>query len=101
MLDRSGDRAGLYGALNDVAVIEVMSGRYGQAIQTVERLLALRSVPDLHRTIGWLHLMLAQLRDRTGDSIGAQAALHVATAVFGQIGERHGLAAVERRAAMR
>jgi tetratricopeptide (TPR) repeat protein len=97
MLDRSGDRAGLYGALNNVAMIEVMSGRYGQAIQTVERQLALRSVPDIH-PVGWQHLMLAQLRQRTGDSVGAQAALHAATTVFGQIGERDGLAAVERTA---
>jgi predicted ATPase/DNA-binding SARP family transcriptional activator len=99
MLDRSGDRAGLYGALNNVAMIEVMSGWYGQAIQTVERQLALRSVPDIH-PVGWQHLMLAQLRQRTGDSVGAQAALHAATTVFRQIGERDGLAAVER-AAMR
>jgi predicted ATPase len=101
MLDRSGDRAGLYGALGNVAVIEIMSGRYEQAIQTIERLLAVRAVPDLHRSIGWQHLMLAQLRERTGDSVGAQAALQAATTVFGQIGERQGLAAVQRADAAR
>jgi len=101
MLDRSGDQAGLYGALNNLAVIEIMSGRYRQAIETIERLLALRAVPDLYCSIGWQHLMLGQLRERTGDSVGAQAALQAASTVFGQIGERQGLAAVERGAVVR
>ena len=101
MLDRSGDRPGLTGALVNVTAIEIIAGRYGQAIQTVERLLALRAVPDLHRSVGWIHLLLAQLRERTGDSVGAEAALRAATAVFGRIGELRGLAAVENPAAAR
>ncbi len=101
MLDRSGDRPGLSGALNNVAAIEIIAGRYGQAVQTVERLLALRAVPDLHRSVGWNHLLLAQLRERTGDRVGAEAALRAATAVFGRIGELRGLAAVENADAAR
>jgi predicted ATPase/DNA-binding SARP family transcriptional activator len=101
MLDRSGDRPGLSGALDNVAAIEIIAGRYGQAVQTVERLLALRAVPDLHRSVGWNHLLLAQLRERTGDSVGAEAALRAATTVFGRIGELRGLAAVENAAAAR
>jgi tetratricopeptide (TPR) repeat protein len=101
MLDRSGDRPGLTGALVNVAAIEIIAGRYDQAVKTVERLLALRAVPDLHRSVGWNHLLLAQLRERTGDSVGAEAALHAATAVFDRIGELRGLAAVENAAAAR
>jgi len=101
MLDRSGDRPGLSGALNNLAVIEIIAGRYGRAIQTVERLLSLRAVPDLHRSIGWNHLLLAQLRRRTGDGVGADAARQAARAVFLEIGEREGLTAVQDTAAAR
>ena len=97
MLDRSGDRPGQSGALNNLAAIEIISGRYQQAVQTVERLLALRAVPDFHRSVGWQHLLLAQLRERTGDSVGAEAALRAAAAVFGRIGERRGLDRRRRR----
>lgn len=98
MLDRSGDRPGLSGALNNLAAIEIIAGRYGQAAQTVERLLALRAVPDFHRSVGWSHMLLAQLRERTGEHVRAEAARRAATAVFGQIGERLGMAAVESAA---
>ena len=98
MLDRSGDRPGLSGALNNLAAIEIIAGRYGQAAQTVERLLALRAVPDFHRSVGWSHLLLAQLRERTGEHVRAEAARRAATAVFDQIGERLGMAAVESAA---
>ena len=66
MLDRSGDRPGSSGALNNLAAIEIIAGRYGQAAQTVERLLALRAVPDFHRSVGWSHMLLAQLRGAYG-----------------------------------
>jgi hypothetical protein len=95
MLDRSGDRPGLSGALNNLAAIEIIAGRYQQAAQTVERLLALRAVPDYHRSAGWNHLLLAQLRERTGDPVRAEAARRAAIAVFEQIGERHGMTAVK------
>lgn len=94
LLDRSGDRPGLSGALNNLAAIEVISGRPAQAARTLERLLALRAVPDSHRSVGWQHLFLAQLRDRIGDNVGAEAAWRAAIAVFERIGEREGLAAV-------
>jgi tetratricopeptide (TPR) repeat protein len=101
MLDRSGDRPGLSGALDNLAAIEIISGRFDHAVQAVERLLALRAVPDFHRSVGWNHLLLAQLRDRTRDTVGAEAAFRAARTVFDQIGERHGLAAVENAAAAR
>ena len=88
LLDRSGDRPGLSGALNNLAAIEVISGRPGQAARTLERLLALRAVPDSHRSVGWQHLLLAQLRNRIGDNVGAEAAWRAAIAVFERIGER-------------
>jgi hypothetical protein len=95
MLDHSGDQAGRMSALMNLAAIEVISGRYQQAAQTIEGLLALRAVPDLHRSVGWEHLMLAQLRERTGDSVGAEAALRAARAVFLRIGDRQGLAVAD------
>jgi predicted ATPase/DNA-binding SARP family transcriptional activator len=101
MLDRSGDRPGLSGALNNLAAIEIIEGRYGRAIQTVERLLSLRAVPDLHRSIGWNHFLLSQLRKRTGERVGADAARRAAQAVFLQIGDQDGLTAVQDTAATR
>jgi hypothetical protein len=56
--------------------------------------LAMRAVPDLDRPVGWRHRLLAQLRDRMGDGVGAEAGKRAAIAVFGRIGEREGLAAV-------
>jgi hypothetical protein len=67
----------------------------------VEKLLGLRAVPDFHRSKGWQHLLLAQLRAQIGDVVGAEAALRAATAVFGRIGERQGLAAVDSAIAAR
>jgi predicted ATPase/DNA-binding SARP family transcriptional activator len=100
MLDHSGDQAGRMSALMNLAAIEVISGRYQQAAQTIERLLALRALPDLHRSVGWEHLLLAQLRERIGDGVGAEAALRAARAAFLRIGDRQGLGvadAVARR----
>jgi tetratricopeptide (TPR) repeat protein len=101
ILDRSGDRPGLTASLINLAAIEIISGQYGRAIQAIEKLLSMRAVPDFHRSVGWSHLLLAQLRERTGDSVGAEAALRAATAVFRRIGERQGLAAIDDLAAMR
>lgn len=98
MLDRSGDNPGPW--LTNLAAIESITGRHRQAAQMVERLLGLRVLPDLFRLRGWNHLMLAQLRERTGDGVGAEAALRAARAVFLRIGDRQGLAvadAVARR----
>ena len=93
MMDRSGDNPGVW--LTNLAAIESISGRHKQAAHTVERLLGLRVLPDLHRSVGWNHLMLAQLRERTGDGVGAEAALRAARAVFLRIGDRQGLAVAD------
>ena len=98
MLERSGDRPGHMGALNNIAAIEIISGRHSQALETVEKLLGLRAVPDFHRSKGWQHLLLAQLRARAGDRVGGEAALRAAAVVFTRIGERQGLAAVDNAA---
>ena len=47
ILDRSGDLPGHAGALNNLAVAEVLTGRPGQAIDLIERALALRATPAL------------------------------------------------------
>jgi predicted ATPase/DNA-binding SARP family transcriptional activator len=94
MLDRAGDMPGYVGALSNVAAVEVLTGRPGQAIEALERALARRGVPDSHRSVGWQCILLAGLCARAGDRPAAAAALAAAAECFGQIGERRGLAAV-------
>jgi len=89
MLDRSGDRTGHAGALNNLAVAEVLTGRPGQAIGLIEQALALRATPSL----GWQHMLLAGLREMSGEVAAALAALAAARGCFEQIGEGRGLAA--------
>jgi tetratricopeptide (TPR) repeat protein len=90
MLDRSGDLTGHAGALNNLAVAEVLAGRPGQAIGLIERALALRAIPSL----GWQYMLLAGLREMSGEIAAAVAALAAARGSFEQLGERRGLAAV-------
>ncbi|HYB85423.1 MAG TPA: tetratricopeptide repeat protein, partial [Streptosporangiaceae bacterium] len=89
MLDRSGDLPGHAGALNNLAVAEVLTGRPGHAIGLIERALALRATPS----VGWQYMLLAGLRERSGESAAAVAALAAARGCFEHIGEARGLAA--------
>jgi Tetratricopeptide repeat len=89
MLDRSGDLTGHAGALNNLAVAEVLTGRPGQAIGLIERALALRATPSL----GWQYMLLAGLREMSGEIAAAVAALAAARGCFEQLGERRGLMA--------
>jgi hypothetical protein len=90
MMDRSGDLTGHAGALNNLAVAEVLSGRPEQAISLLEQALALRAIPGL----GWQYMLLAGLREMSGETAAAVAALAAARGCFEQLGERRGLAAV-------
>jgi len=89
MLDRSGDLTGHAGALNNLAVAEVLTGRPEQAIGLLEQALALRPIPSL----GWQYMLLASLREMSGEIAAAVAALAAARSSFEQLGERRGLAA--------
>jgi predicted ATPase/DNA-binding SARP family transcriptional activator len=89
MMDRSGDLTGHAGALNNLAVAEVLSGRPEQAISLLEQALALRALPGL----GWQHMLLAGLREMSGEIAAAVAALAAARGCFELLGERRGLAA--------
>jgi tetratricopeptide (TPR) repeat protein len=89
MLDRSGDLTGHAGALNNLAVAEVLTGRPGQAIGLIERAMALRATPGL----GWQYMLLAGLREASGEIAAAVAALEAARGCFEKFGERRGLAA--------
>ena len=62
MLDWSGDLPGHAGALNNLAVAEVLAGRPAQAIALIERGLALRATPS----VGWQYMLLACLREMSG-----------------------------------
>jgi predicted ATPase len=89
MLDRSGDLTGHVGALNNLAVAEVLTGHQEQAIGLIERALALRATPGL----GWQYMLLAGLREMSGETAAAVAAVAAARGCFEQLGERRGLAA--------
>jgi predicted ATPase/DNA-binding SARP family transcriptional activator len=89
MMDRSGDLTGHAFALNNLAVAEVLTGRPEQAIGLIEQALALRAIPGL----GWQYMLLAGLRERSGEIAAAAAALAAARGCFEQLGERRGLAA--------
>ena len=92
ILDRSGDLPGHHGALNNLAVVEILSGHPAQAIDALERALAL-GIPNTHRSVGWQYTLLAGLRETSGDDAAATA-LTVARECFQRIGERRGLDAV-------
>jgi tetratricopeptide (TPR) repeat protein len=93
ILDRSTDIPGHHGALNNLAVVEILGGRPAQATDALERAIAL-GVPDTQRSSGWQYILLAGLRQRSGDPAGATAALTAARECFQRIGERRGLGAV-------
>jgi tetratricopeptide (TPR) repeat protein len=93
ILDRSADIPGHHGALNNLAVVEILGGRPAQATDALERAIAL-GVPDTQRSSGWQYILLAGLRQRSGDPAGATAALTAARECFQRIGERRGLGAV-------
>jgi predicted ATPase/DNA-binding SARP family transcriptional activator len=89
ILDRSGDLPGHAGALNNLAVAEVLTGCPEQAIALIDRALALRATPS----VGWQYMLLAGLREMSGEIAAAEAALATARGCFEQNGERRGLAA--------
>jgi tetratricopeptide (TPR) repeat protein len=89
MMDRSGDLTGHAGALNNLAVAEVLGGRPEHAIGLLEQALALRAIPSF----GWQYMLLAGLREMSGDIAAAVAALAAARGCFELLGERRGLAA--------
>ena len=68
---------------------EVLADRPGQAIGLVEQALALRAIPSL----GWQYMLLASLREMSGEIAAAVTALAAARGCFEHIGERSGLAA--------
>jgi predicted ATPase/DNA-binding SARP family transcriptional activator len=89
MMDRSGDLTGHAGALNNLAVAEVLSGRPAQALGLLEQALALRAIPSL----GWQYMLLAGLREMSGETAAAVAAVAAARGSFELLGERRGLTA--------
>jgi predicted ATPase/DNA-binding SARP family transcriptional activator len=97
MLERSGDLPGYVGALSNLGVAEVLAGRPAEAIEAVERALALRAVPDTHRSVGWQHAFVAALHSNAGHAAAAADLLTAARACFEQIGDRRGLAAIDAR----
>ena len=103
VLDRSGDLPGHHGALNNLAVAEALSGRPAQAIEVLERSLAVAGGYGV-AALGQLAVRDARgLAPKVGDLAAAGAALTAARECFQEIGERRGLDAIaglERRGAV-
>jgi tetratricopeptide (TPR) repeat protein len=93
VLDRSGDMPGHHGALNNLAVVEYLSGRPAQAVDALQRSLALGGLLGIQRSVGWQYGLLAGLLQRTGDRAAASS-FAAARDYFRQIGEQRGLDAV-------
>lgn len=96
MMEESGDIAGLSVASVNAAVIEVLLGDLSAALIWLDRALAVFPIPGGHRSLGWLHLLRAHVLRQLGKADGAMRSCAAAEAMFQQLGEQHGLAAVQR-----
>jgi hypothetical protein len=66
------------------------------ALIWLDRALAVFPIPGAHRSLGWLHLLRAHVLRQLGDADGSIISADAAQTVFSQLGERRGLAAVQR-----
>jgi tetratricopeptide (TPR) repeat protein len=96
MMEESGDIAGFSVASVNAAVIEVLLGDLSAALIWLDRALAVFPIPGGHRSLGWLHLLRAHVLRQLGKADGAMRSCAAAEAMFQQLGEQHGLAAVQR-----
>lgn len=96
MMERSGDTAGFTVAGINIAVTEILSGDLAAALSWLDRSLARFPIPGGHRSLGWLQLLRAYGLWQLGESDDAGAAIAAAQATFAGLGERRGLAAVQR-----
>jgi hypothetical protein len=95
-MEESGDIAGISVASVNVAVAEVLLGDLRAALTWLDRALAAFPIPGGHRSLGWLHLLRAHVMRELGNADSFTRSSAAAEAMFRQLGEQRGLAAVQR-----
>jgi predicted ATPase/DNA-binding SARP family transcriptional activator len=96
LMEESGDIAGISVASVNVAVAEVLLGDLRAALTWLDRALAAFPIPGGHRSLGWLHLLRAHVMRELGSADSFTRSSAAAEAMFRQLGEQRGLAAVQR-----
>jgi predicted ATPase/DNA-binding SARP family transcriptional activator len=96
MMRATGDEPGANMALQDACIVEIVLGDWEAAASAGAWALEVSDVPGAHRSIGWQQLTRAHVLCRLGDADGAAAAAQQAQLTFADIGDRRGLAALQR-----
>jgi predicted ATPase/DNA-binding SARP family transcriptional activator len=96
MMERNGDSAGVTLASSNLAVVETLLGAPAAALGWIERAIEIPDLPGGHRAFGWLRLLQAHLLSGLHDREAADTAARAALALFSGLGERAGLAALQR-----
>jgi hypothetical protein len=96
MVEESGDIAGVSVTSVNLGVAELLLADLPAALSWLDRALAVFPIPGGHRSLGWLHLLRAHVLRQLGDADGSMISAAAAQTVFSQLGERRGVAAVQR-----
>ena len=96
MMEESGDIAGFSVASVNLGVAELLLADLPAALTWLDRALAVFPIPGGHRSLGWLYLLRAYVLAKLGDRDGSMSSAEAAHTVFSQLGERRGLAALQR-----
>jgi hypothetical protein len=96
MMEESGDIAGISVTSVNLGVSELILGDLPAALVWLDRALAVFPIPGGHRSLGWLHFVRAHVRQQLGDLDDCRRSAAEAHKMFSQLGERHGLIAVQR-----
>jgi len=96
MVEESGDIAGVSVISVNLGVAELLLADLPAALSWLDRALAVFPIPGGHRSLGWLHLLRAHVLRQLGDAEGSMISAVAAQTVFSQLGERRGVAAVQR-----
>jgi predicted ATPase/DNA-binding SARP family transcriptional activator len=96
MMEESGDIAGISVTSVNLGVSELILSDLPAALVWLDRALAVFPIPGGHRSLGWLHFVRAHVRQQLGDLDGCRRSAAEAHKMFVQLGERHGLIAVQR-----
>ena len=96
MMEESGDIAGISVTSVNLGVSELILADLPAALVWLDRALSAFPIPGGHRSLGWLHFLRGHLRQQLGDLDGCRRSRSEAHKMFSQLGERHGLIAVQR-----
>jgi predicted ATPase/DNA-binding SARP family transcriptional activator len=96
LMEDSGDIAGIAATEVNLANAEVLLADLPAALIWLNRALAFYPVPGGHRSLGWVHLLRAHVLRQLGEPEDSMRSAAAAQEVFVQLGEEHGLTAVQR-----